>query len=142
MQVTISNQQDDLLIDLEKVELIVIEVLKNEGIEPLEVSISFVDEEAICHLHEEYFDDPSFTDCISFPMDDEVLGEVVVCPLAAIRYVKENGGEVYRELTLYLIHGLMHLIGLDDIEDEDETEMRAAEEKHLLLLEKKGLSLL
>lgn len=142
MQVTISNQQDDLPIDLSKVESIIIEVLQNEGVNPLEVSVTFVDEETICNLHEEYFDDSSFTDCISFPMDDEILGEVVVCPLAAIRYVQENGGEVYRELTLYIIHGLMHLIGLDDLEDDDEAEMRAAEEKHLLLLEKKGLSLL
>ena len=90
-------------------------------------------------LHKQYFGDPKTTDCISFPMDSaqdagyHVLGEIFVCPKTALDYVLKAGEEVnedcYRELTLYLMHGLLHLIGYDDIEDQDREKMRAAENR-------------
>lgn len=100
------------------------------------MSVNFVDVDTICSLHDEYFGDPSQTDCISFPLDGEeeeyrVLGEIFVCPKTAIEYAKEHDGDPYEELLLYIIHGLLHLIGLDDIEPEDREEMRRREQKHL-----------
>ncbi len=102
-----------------------------------EVSVYFVDTSAICELHKQYFNDPSVTDCISFPMDDvnevgyRVMGDVFVCPETATSYVAEHGGDVYHEVTLYVIHGLLHLIGYDDIDDEDRQVMRQGETDYL-----------
>lgn len=101
------------------------------------MAVYFVTSEEISRLHEDFFDDPSPTDCISFPMDDEqitgyhILGEVFICPKTALDYVLKGGEEVneecYRELTLYLVHGILHLLGYDDINEEDQKKMRAAE---------------
>lgn len=136
MNILIANQQEDLLIDSNKVENVVLRFMEIENISADEVSINFVDTETIIELHNEYFDDPTTTDCISFPMDDEdeeyrVLGEIFVCPRTAINYVHQNGGDPTKETMLYVIHGLLHLIGLDDIDENDRQHMRKRELVHL-----------
>ena len=97
-----------------------------------------------------YLDDPSVTDCISFPMDSDqqsdpssyrLLGDVFICPQVAKNYASRVGGDSYRELSLYLVHGLLHLIGYDDIKEKDRRAMRAAEERHMRNLHKKQLIL-
>lgn len=141
MNILIANQQQDLPLDLSSVEKVVQAVLALEEIDADEVSINLVETATICQLHADYFDDPTTTDCISFPMDGDeeeyqVLGEIFVCPKTAVDYTMEHGGSPYAETTLYIIHGLLHLIGLDDIEDEDREEMRARESFHLENLKK------
>ncbi|NGX53602.1 MAG: Endoribonuclease YbeY [Chlamydiae bacterium] len=143
MNVLVFDHQDDLTIDTKAVKPIVEKVLALEKVSSDEVSVYFVSTEEICRLHKEFFDDPSPTDCISFPMDlkedkadHHILGEVFVCPKTAIDYVGAPGGEVYHETTLYLVHGLLHLMGYDDIDDAE--EMRAAEKTHLKNLIQSG----
>lgn len=110
-----------------------------------EVSIYFVETSEISQLHAQFFNDPTTTDCISFPMDDaedegyRVMGDVFVCPETATSYVKIHGGDSYQETTLYVVHGLLHLLGYDDIEDEDRQKMRDAESTYLARVEKKHL---
>jgi probable rRNA maturation factor len=110
-----------------------------------EASIHFVDTKAICELHLKYFGDPSTTDCISFPMDASeeegyrILGDVFVCPETAGEYVKIHGGDIYHEVTLYVVHGLLHLLGYDDIEEGEEALMRQEEAKYLEHVSAKGL---
>lgn len=122
-------------------------VLAAEGQRCDEVTINFVDTPTICELHKQFFDDPSVTDCISFPIDDmeetgyRVLGEVFVCPKTALDYAKAHKGDPYGELTLYIVHGLLHLMGYDDIAPPDIEEMRAAELRHLNNLRAKGIVL-
>jgi len=141
------NNQTDLPLTLPAVQAIVQAVVASEGLSFDEAAIHFVDEKAICSLHQQYFNDPSPTDCISFPMDDandqgfKVLGEVFVCPSAAIQYAAKEGGDPYRETTLYIIHGLLHLMGYDDIKDEDRVRMRQAEQRHMQHLKEKQLVL-
>src|SRR5262249_50239789 len=95
--------------------------------------------------HARFFDDPTPTDCISFPMDDaeseewRVLGEIFVCPKAAIRYTEEHGGNPFIETTLYIGHGLLHLMGYDDMNLIDEEQMRQAEKRHMAHLKALGL---
>ncbi|MCB1135834.1 MAG: rRNA maturation RNase YbeY [Chlamydiia bacterium] len=145
MQVDIHNSQTSYPIDSERLRRIVEASIAFEGQRCDEVSLNYVDKEEIGVLHAEHFDDPSPTDCISFPMDDadeeeyRVLGEVFVCPAVAAEYVAEHGGVVDQEVILYTIHGLLHLMGYDDIETDDRMEMRAAEERHMTHL--KGLGL-
>ena len=99
-------------------------------------------------LHARFFGDPSLTDCISFPMDSEaqegyrILGEVFVCPQVARRYAESHKGDPYWETTLYVVHGLLHLMGYDDISEKERSLMRAAEGRQMRHLEKRGLILM
>ena len=134
MKVTVHNIQDDLNINTASV-VIVFDVLADYlEIVTNEVIFHFVSKERISELHKEYFNDPSPTDCITFPIDQngssserDILGEVFICPKVAIEYAKENGGDPYREATLYFIHGLLHLLGFDDTEEGPRLLMRQKE---------------
>lgn len=136
MDVHTLNTQSALSVHPRQVERIVKEVLSLEGEEADEVSIHFVSEEEICEIHADYFNDPSPTDCITFPIDNEdegyrLLGDVFVCPEVAIEYAAAHQGDPYEETTLYLIHGILHLLGYRDSTDEEIKEMRAAETRHM-----------
>jgi probable rRNA maturation factor len=138
-------QNQSIPIEAKSVEKLVADFTAFHGVRYDEASIHFVDTEAICALHAQFFNDPSTTDCISFPMDaaDEpgfrVMGEVFVCPETARDYIKIHGGDIYREITLYVVHGLLHLIGYDDIEEQDRTSMRHEEAKYLEHVQAKKL---
>jgi len=91
-------------------------------------------------LHGEAFGDSSSTDCMSFPLaqgpeaqgpGDPFLGDVVVCPHVA----RQRDPSIYRELTLYLVHGLLHLMGYDDQRQEDRAVMERRQFAHLAWLE-------
>ncbi len=136
--VNVLNDQKDLLISSEQVEPILRQILAEEKIQCDEISVYFVSESAICELHRTYFDDPSPTDCISFPIDSEDdlitgrhLGEIFVCPKTAIHYASQHHLDPYEETTLYIIHGVLHLLGYDDILEEDIVRIRDAEKHHL-----------
>lgn len=145
MDVCVINQQETLLLRPSVVEALASAVIEFEGIRCDEVSIHFVDVAEISDLHSQFFNDPSPTDCISFPMDEEdeggyrVLGDVFVCPEVAFDYAKQNNHDPLREITLYIVHGLLHLMGYDDIQDIDISEMRAAEQRHMDHLKALGL---
>lgn len=139
------NTQSALPIATSDVERLVISFLSWKKIKCDEVSIHFVTKADITELHDRFFSDPTPTDCISFPIDPPgdaksgytVLGEIFVCPEVAKEYAEKNKGDPFRETTLYIIHGLLHLIGYDDIEEHDETIMRAQEKSAMLYLEEK-----
>lgn len=104
--------------------------------------IHFVTKAKIGALHRTYFDDPSPTDCISFPMDtpskEALLGEVFVCPAVAVEYAKEHGLDPKNEVLLYVIHGLLHLLGYDDCDPKSRKEMRRQEKQCLRAAEERG----
>lgn len=92
-----------------------------------EVSIYFVTKEAIGQIHRQFFQDPSPTDCISFPLSGDHLGEILVCPAMAIQYAKKRKLDPYKEASLYIVHGLLHLLGYDDLEEKTRRTMRKKE---------------
>ena len=147
LQIHVSNQQHDLPISAPQVRALVKELLKLEKCRCHEVSIHFVDIKTISVLHEQYFNDPSPTDCISFPIDPpeettyRVLGDVFVCPLAAQEFAFKNKGDPYTETSLYVVHGILHLIGYDDIDDKCEPLMRSTQEALMNQLKAKKLLL-
>lgn len=113
-----------------------------------EIIFHFVTQETISKLHSEYFNDPSPTDCITFPLDsngrlseNDILGEIFICPQVAIEYAKEHGEDPYREATLYLAHGLLHLLGYEDTEEGPREQMRQQEIQCLEQLTKKNVFL-
>ncbi len=137
MKVLVFDQQEDLPLAPESVKPIVKHILAQEKRHTDEVAVYFVGTEEISRLHKEFFNDPTTTDCISFPLDQDQsleyhnLGEIFICPKTAVDYALKNDGDVYLETTLYLVHGMLHLLGLDDIEEDDRQKMRAAEQRIL-----------
>lgn len=139
MKILQYNTQADLYIDKKKVKAIVEEVFLFKNISSTELIVHFVTQEEISKIHKDFFNDPTPTDCITFPIGENgLLGEVFISPHAAIAYSPEDP---YRETTLYLIHTILHLIGYDDIKPEDESKMRKAENEIMDHLTKKNLVL-
>lgn len=150
MKVQFTNQQNALFVSPNEVERLVQTFLKWKGISCDEVSIFFVEKEEICSLHGEFFNDPSPTDCISFPIDSpndpsngyKVLGEVFVCPEVAIEYAKNAQNHSPKtEVSLYIIHGLLHLLGFDDQKEEERMIMRDEENSAMEYLQEKKVLL-
>ena len=102
-----------------------------------ELSIAFVDDAIIGKVHADFMGDPSPTDVITFPADPEMesAGEIIVSVDHAQLRAAELGEPFSKELSLYLIHGWLHLAGFDDHTDVDQVAMRAAEQEALALLE-------
>lgn len=148
MIVQILNHQSTLSIDSRSVRKLVREVIAFEGKNYDEVAIHFVEMQEISELHNKFFNDPSPTDCISFPVDDEnlngselycVMGDLFVCPATAVEYGSKHQKDPYEEVTLYIVHGLLHLMGYDDLDILERKEMRKAEKKQMLHLKKLNL---
>lgn len=137
MQVLVFNRQKRFPINHDSVVSLARQVVSAEGQKYDEVSINFVGTQRICTLHAAYFDDPSPTDCISFPMDEittpgyRILGELFVCPAAALQFTKISTPQFYAEISLYVTHALLHLMGYDDIKEEDRMQMREKETFHM-----------
>jgi len=142
MKTSIFNLQSDVKIDALPLREIARAVIQLERVHFDEVSLHYVNTEEICFLHAEFFDDPSPTDCISFPLDTKdatgykVLGDVFVCPATALEYSREHGTDPLQEVVLYTVHGLLHLLGYDDLSETDEPIMRQKERDHLENLKK------
>ena len=131
----VSNLCPGLQLDEREVQRL-IEVLDSHGSFDApagELSVAFVDEQEIARIHGDFMDDPSATDVITFPGDPdiELAGEICVCPQVALEYARKESLDFSEELSLYLIHGYLHLCGFDDIEDADRSEMRVAEQQAL-----------
>ena len=107
---------------------------------PGELSIAFVDDAAIADIHDRFMDDPSPTDVITFPGNPEMesAGEIIVSVDHARSRADELGEPFARELSLYLVHGWLHLAGYRDKTDAERGEMRAAEREALALLDQAG----
>lgn len=108
-------------------------------IETEELSIYFVSSKKIASLHFRFFNDPSPTDCITFPIDSSFLGEIFVCPEVAIQYATKQGLDPYEETALYVVHGLLHLAGYEDRTAEKRRVMRKKEKSCMGELKRHGI---
>jgi probable rRNA maturation factor len=100
-----------------------------------ELSVLAVDVPAMSALHVQWMDEEGPTDVLSFPMDelrpgkdDEepepgLLGDVVLCPAVAAEQAKAAGHSTEEELDLLTAHGILHLLGYDHAEPDEEREM-------------------
>jgi probable rRNA maturation factor len=98
------------------------------------VSLLLTDDAEIGVLHDQHLGDPSATDVMSFELDGEA--EIVVSVETARRVAAERGHEARAEIALYIVHGLLHTLGYDDVRARDRRRMRAAER---LVLQRLGL---
>ena len=100
-----------------------------------ELSVVFVDVATMTDLHVRWMDEPGPTDVLSFPMDeltpprdDEpppegLLGDVVICPEVAAKQAVQAGHDVTTEYGVLLTHGILHLLGYDHAEPDEERLM-------------------
>jgi len=103
-----------------------------------ELSIAFLDREAMCRVHADFLQNDSLTDVITFEGISEagVAGEICVAPDHALEFEGSRRLPLPEELTLYLVHGYLHLAGLDDVDPADRRKMRAAERRAMTSLRK------
>ena len=92
-------------------------------------------------LHGQFLNDFRPTDVITFPADKEngMIGEICVSVDKAFKEYKSHGMTFERELSLYLIHGWLHLVGFDDQTETDRKIMRREEDNALGVIEKDAL---
>jgi probable rRNA maturation factor len=131
--IALDDRQGDA-VDLEGLMTLARATLLGEGIADAELSISLVTEEEIAGLHERYLHEAGPTDVLSFPLDDEAgedglrqLGDVVIAPAIAAR---NNPDDPAAELRLLLVHGILHLLGHDHMDDGERAEMWARQERY------------
>ena len=141
MKIHVDSKQKDLSISKDSVRRAIRSLLEHLNVAGEELSIYYVTEKKICLLHDQFFKDPTPTDCISFPIDREHLGEIFVCPKTAVLYAKKNELDPYEEITLYTIHGLLHLLGYDDLETGPRRAMRKKEKSCMRHLKDLGLTI-
>lgn len=89
-----------------------------------ELELSLVDDATLAEVHRDFLDDPTVTDVITFPH-----GEILVSVEMAARRAQEFGKGEKGETFLYLIHGILHLAGLDDRTPADAAEMAREQER-------------
>lgn len=109
-----------------------------------EVTIIFVDPEPMADLHLKWMQLEGPTDVMSFPMDElrpgtaahptpaGTLGDIVICPQVASQQAPAAGHSAAEEMLLLTVHGLLHLLGYDHAEPEEEKEMFALQRRLLL----------
>ncbi len=156
-----ADEQSDLVVDVARWTVLARNVLEAQGVKiDTEVSLLFVDEGTIAELNGRFLGREGPTDVLAFPIDEEpvrggrspdeggtgpggnapeadempmLLGDVVVCPTVAARNAADHGATVDDELALLVVHGLLHLLGMDHVE-ELEAEKMEQRERELLAL--------
>jgi probable rRNA maturation factor len=114
--------------------------LAHGGRAGIDVEVALVSDRYLASIHGRFLGDPAPTDVISFDLGEDgggPAGEVYVSVDRARAVARERGDPVERELSLYLVHGVLHLCGFDDRSARDRVRMRAAE---ALVLASLGLS--
>jgi probable rRNA maturation factor len=100
----------------------------------MEVALLLVDEDTIARLNAQHLGHEGPTDVLAFPIDEPgesppagpaILGDVVLCPTVAHRQAQERSVAAQAELQLLTVHGILHLLGMDHAEPEEERAMFA-----------------
>ncbi|HTZ08745.1 MAG TPA: rRNA maturation RNase YbeY [Acidimicrobiales bacterium] len=162
-----ADEQSELAVDVERFATLARHVLGAQHLkEAVEVSLLFVDEPTIAELHERFLGEPGPTDVLAFPIDEEpeqggrspdeggtgpggglpadesdmpvLLGDVVVCPTVAARNAAEHGVGFDDEVALLVVHGLLHLLGMDHVADVEAEEMERRERELLARFHRAG----
>jgi len=157
-EVFCADEQSTQSVDIARWAALAEQVLDAEGVgAEVELSVVFVDEATIAGLNGRFAGKDEPTDVLSFPIDDEppesgrhpdsggtgpgepsepeelpmLLGDVYVCPAVAARNAPDHAGTLDDELALLVVHGILHLLGMDH---EDPGEAEAMEQRERALL--------
>ncbi len=101
------------------------------------LSVCFLNIEDMCNIHKRFLSNSTLTDVITFQGSEEFnfAGEICISPDYAFQASNVYNTTFSKELTLYLIHGYLHLVGLNDIEQCDIIKMREGENDCMNYLE-------
>lgn len=120
MDVTVRNMQRRVPVDRRRVLRLVAHVLQRLGMEEAQVSVVFVSDVRMRGLNLRYRQEDAPTDVLAFPqgviaggLHGEVLGDVVVSAETAGRQAAKRRRPLENELDLLVVHGLLHLAGMD-----------------------------
>lgn len=155
LEVFVADEQGEEPVDSARWGKLAEAVLHAEGIRgAAELSLLFVDEPTIAELNVRFMDSAGPTDVLAFPLEEDLagtgrwpdngtsgplsnrgelgdapllLGDVVICPSVAARNAPEHAGTYEDEIALLIVHGILHVLGMDHGSPEDEAEMQAKE---------------
>ena len=138
--ITIDESFGDV-VAAEQLEAIAVRVLEAEDVGVAELGVVVTDDETVRRLNREYAGDDHATDVLSFSLREgeefsspdgvERLGEVIISHTTASRQAEDAGRDVEDEVAHLLVHGILHLLGYDHLEPDDEVVMRAREDELL-----------
>ena len=109
-------------------------IVDDFGFDQSEISIAFVDDPTIRDLNKQYLNHDYETDVISFVLEESetaLTGQLLVSTDTAEKMGQQIGVPMQHEVLLYVIHGMLHLVGFDDTDPESAEKMRAAEADYL-----------
>lgn len=140
-EVHVHNAHPRLKLDKRQVEKVVhtLDTHKDDflgGCPKGELSLAFLTDPALARIHADFLSDPTPTDVITFEGNEALqsAGEICVSVDTAVNYAALHKRDFSEELTLYIVHGWLHLSGYDDLKPEKKKKMRAAEKRALTLL--------
>jgi probable rRNA maturation factor len=140
ISVSVHNPQELVELDFQALKAAARVVLEGEGVAAAKVTLAFLDNPAIHALNKRHLDHDEPTDVLTFPYSGpgakKLEGDIAVGVEVAKGQAAERGHPVNAELSLYVIHGCLHLCGYDDRTDRGAAEMRQKEREYL---EKVGL---
>jgi probable rRNA maturation factor len=159
VEVFVADEQTDHALDHLRWLHLAEKVLAAEGVRgDAELSVLFVDEQAMSDLNQRFHSSDGPTDVLAFPIDEEpseggrspdsggtgpgympaepadlpmLLGDVVICPAVAAKNAPEHAGTFEDEIALLLVHGILHLMGMDHVDEEEADAMEAREHELL-----------
>ena len=158
MEVFVADEQSTEPVDLVRWEALARSVLEAEGVEgSAELSLMFVDQASMTELNGTFMGQEGPTDVLAFPIDASdpvatgrspdgsssgpdrdplseqplLLGDVVICPAVAARNAPDHAGNYIDEIALLIVHGILHVMGMDHATPA-QTEVMQARERQLL----------
>jgi len=112
-------------------------IVQLAGVSQGQLNLVVVDDCRMTELHEQYADHSGSTDVLTFDLreteDQPLLADIVICKDRAEEEAGRRGHEIRQELLLYAVHGLLHLLGEDDIQEDDARSMHQREDELLVL---------
>jgi probable rRNA maturation factor len=141
-KIEITDLQDHVHLDRKLILQVLRRVIKEEGRSARNLSIVLTDNRHIRDLNHEYLGHDRTTDVISFPLEDpdwpldpaangSINGEIIASAERALQQAEAIHGDPQAELLLYLVHGLLHLIGYDDRVPQQARRMHQREDELL-----------
>lgn len=142
-KIEITDLQDHVRLDKKLILQVVRRVIKDEGKSARSLSIVLTDNRHIRDLNRQYLGHDCFTDVISFPLEDldwpsgngGLNGEIIASAELARHQAQATNSDPQAELMLYVVHGLLHLMGYDDRTPQQAKRMHERED---MLLEDLG----
>jgi len=144
MEITFKDHQKKVPLNSSQIIKITKLILRHEGVQKATLSIVFVSHQKIKALNKRYLHRNHATDVLAFDLSEklsrnkkiirkpkEVTGDIIISTDAALKNIKRFNTALTRELALYIVHGILHLLGYDDHRAVDIKKIRKKEQEIL-----------